>query len=128
MSPIEPFPGVEIHAAVANNLLENDFITSVPNLVKNILILIICALLLAAIFWTPSRVNISVSAVVMGSIVVIGLLLFSVYRVWFPTAEIFLSSLLVIIVGYTTKYVSEDAQKRAIRSAFDLYLQKELVE
>ena len=128
MSPIEPFPGVEIHAAVTNNLLESDFITSVSDTTKNILIIIICGLLLAAIFWTPSRINITASAVVIGLIVVLGLLLFSVYRVWFPTAEIFLSSLLVVIVGYTTKYVSEDAQKRAIRSAFDLYLQKELVE
>lgn len=128
MSPIEPFPGVEIHAAVTNNLLESDFITTVSPVTKNILILIFTAVLLILIFWTPSKVNISFSAVLMGAIIIAGLVLFSVYRVWFPTAEIFLSSLLMIIVGYTTKYVSEDAQKRAIRSAFDLYLQKELVE
>ena len=128
MSPIEPFPGVEIHATVTNNLLESDFIYTVSSTVKNILILLFTVLLLVVIFWTPSKINISFSAVLMGAIIIIGLILFSVYRVWFPTAEIFLSSLLMIIVGYTTKYVSEDAQKRAIRSAFDLYLQKELVE
>ena len=128
MSPIEPFPGVEIHAAVTNNLLESDFIRPLSSLTTNIIILIISGLLLIAIFWAPSKINISFTAFLMALIIISGLILFSYYRIWFPTAEIFISALLVTIVGYTTKYVSEDAQKRAIRSAFGLYLQKELVE
>lgn len=128
MSPIEPFPGVEIHATVTNNLLESDFITPVSATTKNIILILIAGLLIAGIFWSPSKINLSLTAVLMALIIVTGLYLFGAYRVWFPTAEIFLSSLLVVIVGYATKYVTEDAQKRAIRSAFDLYLQKELVE
>lgn len=128
MSPIDPFPGVEIHATVTNNLLERDFITAVSNPTKNLLIFLIAAWLLATIFWAPSKINIPSSVIIMALIAVAGLVLFDFFRIWFPTSEVFLSSLLVIISGYTTKYVSEDAQKRAIRSAFDLYLQKELVE
>lgn len=128
MSPIEPFPGVEIHATVTNNLLESDFIYTLPDTTKNILILIIAALLIFAIFRSSYKINISLTAIILGGIIITGLLLFGSYRIWFPTAEIFLSTLLVVIVGYATKYVSEDAEKRAIRSAFNLYLQKELVE
>lgn len=128
MSPIEPFPGVEIHATVTNNLLESDFIYTVSDTTKNILILIIAALLVFAIFRSSYKINISLTAIILGAIIITGLLLFGSYRIWFPTAEIFLSTLLVVIVGYATKYVSEDAEKRAIRSAFNLYLQKELVE
>lgn len=128
MSPLYPFPGVEIHATVANNLLEQDFIQTVPYSTKVFLLLLITAILLIGIFWSPSKINLPLSAIVLGLIIVTGLTLFAMYRIWFPTAELFLSSLLIIIVGYATKYVSEDAQKRAIRSAFNLYLQKELVE
>ncbi|MEX2364530.1 MAG: adenylate/guanylate cyclase domain-containing protein, partial [Balneolaceae bacterium] len=128
MSPFEPFPGVEIHATVTNNLLEGDFITYIPNAVKTLLLLSLIAAILGLIFWAPSKINISATVLILAGILVIGLFLFSAYRIWFPTAEIFLASLLTVVAGFTTKYVSEDAQKRALRSAFDLYLQKELVE
>ncbi len=128
MSPLKPFPGVEIHATVTNNLLEHDFIQTVPTTVKRILIVLLTAMLLTGIFWGSSRVNIPLTIITLSLVIIVGLTLFGMYRIWLPTAEIFLSSLLVVIVGYTVKYVTEDAQKRAIRSAFDLYLQKELVE
>ncbi|HBQ61401.1 MAG TPA: hypothetical protein DD671_17775, partial [Balneolaceae bacterium] len=128
MSPIEPFPGVEIHATVTNNLLESDFITTVSDSTKNIVLLFIALLLLGVILLAPSKINIPVSISILIAIILTGLMLFGSARIWFPTAELFLSALFITIVGYTTKYVTEDAQKRAIRSAFDLYLQKELVE
>ncbi|MDR9417065.1 MAG: adenylate/guanylate cyclase domain-containing protein, partial [Gracilimonas sp.] len=128
MSPIEPFPGVEIHATVTNNLLEADFISTVSATTKNIILLLITLILLGVIFWAPSKINLPASAAVLILIVATGLILFGEFRVWFPTAELFLSSLFIVIIGYATKYVTEDAQKRAIRNAFDLYLQKELVE
>lgn len=128
MSPIEPFPGVEIHATVTNNLLESDFITTVSDLTKNLILVFIALILLGVILLAPSNINIPVSIFILITVIATGLILFGSARIWFPTAELFLSALFITIVGYTTKYVTEDAKKRAIRSAFDLYLQKELVE
>tara|TARA_R110000868_G_scaffold235273_6_gene489076 strand:- start:15946 stop:18084 length:2139 start_codon:yes stop_codon:yes gene_type:complete len=130
MSPYEPFPGVEIHATVLQNLLDQDYITIIDNtnIYFRIGILIIIFLLYYGVFFKSYQVNISLSLLILFGILISGIALFYSQRVWFPTVEGTFTIALTIVVGYIVKYVGEDNEKRKIRGAFGMYIQKELVD
>lgn len=130
MSPYEPFPGVEIHATVLQNLLDQDYIQIVENssLYFRLGMLLVIFLLYYGIFFKSYQVNISISLFVLFGILITGILLFYSQRIWFPTVEGTFSIALTVVLGYIVKYVGEDNEKRKIRSAFGMYIQKELVD
>lgn len=128
MSPLEPFPGVEIHATVTQNLLGADFITSPPAWLQILVLVLIIVSIALCVFWLPSHFNILFSVFAVAGVLATGLALFGLYRLWLPTAEFTLVALFTLTTAFIVKYVSEDAQKKEIRNAFSLYLQKELVE
>jgi adenylate cyclase len=128
MSAAKAMPGVEIHATILNNLLEKDYISRLPFLAKEALILLIVVSLVLIILNLQSRVNIPLTFLIFCLIAGSGFYLFSEFRYWIPTFELLFSGFLTAFVTYSAKYVNESYQRRKIRGAFDLYVQKELVD
>ena len=130
MSPYEPFPGVEIHATALQNFMDSDFITVVGSQswgYRLVLVLLI-TLLSSIVFFRTYQLNIPVTIGVLLLVSLGGLYLFSAYRVWIPTAESFVMLSLTAGIGFVVKYVTEGIEKKQIRSAFGMYVQKELVD
>ncbi len=128
MSAAKAMPGVEIHATVLNNLLERDYIRQLPFLAKEALIVLIVLSLVFIILNFQSRINIPVTFLLLACTAGAGFYLFAAHRFWIPTFELVFSGFLTAFATYSTKYVNESYQRRKIRGAFDLYVQKELVD
>lgn len=128
MSATKPMPGVEIHASILNNLIDQDYIKTLPFTFNLLILYALIIVLVASIIWSSFRVNIPFTAIILISIIISGLYLFAEFRFWIPTFEFVFISFLTSFVTYSVKYANESYHRRKIRSAFDLYVQKELVE
>jgi adenylate cyclase len=130
-TPIDPvMPGVEIHAQVLENVLTGS-VLSAPNYTIGVEL---CAALLLgiAIVWLAPILNpvllLGFGAVII-SITVGASWYFYVHdRLLFDFTYPLLSSALVYLTLVFSNYVSEQAQRRRIRSAFGQYLSPSLVE
>jgi adenylate cyclase len=130
-TPIDPvMPGVEIHAQVLENVL-TDSVLSSPNYAIGVEL---CAafLLGIAIIWLAPILN-----PVLLLIVGVGIVAVTVGASWyfylqdrllFDFTYPLLSSALVYLTLVFSNYISEQAQRRRIRSAFGQYLSPALVE
>jgi len=126
-SSIEPFPGVEIQATVYANLLHQDFLQPVSAFQKWALLLFGIFLICVSIFYSLPKISIPLSIAWVVGLIVTGLYLFSEFRIWLPTAEITIINLLSLTVTFTTRYVTEESNKKWLKQAFSRYVPKELV-
>ena len=130
-TPVDPvMPGVEIHAQVLENVLTGSVLSS-PNYALGVEL---CGafVLGAAIIWLAPTLNAAL-LLVFGA----GLIALTVGASWFFYLQkqlLFdftyplLSSVLVYFTLVFSNYISEQAQRRRIRSAFGQYLSPALVE
>jgi adenylate cyclase len=130
-TPIDPvMPGVEVHAQVLENVLTNSVLTS-PNYAIGVEL---CAALLlgVAIIWlapilSPALLlvfGVAIVAVTVGA----SWYFYVQNRLLFDFTYPLLSSGLVYLTLVFSNYISEQAQRRRIRSAFGQYLSPALVE
>jgi len=126
-SSIEPFPGVEIQATVYANLLHQDFLHPVSGSQKWIILLIGIFLICVSIFYALPKISIPFSIAWVIGLIAAGLYLFSEFRIWLPTAEITIVNLLSLTITFTTRYVTEENNKKWLKQAFSRYVPKELV-
>ncbi len=127
-SAIEPYPGMEIQATVLANLLDGSFIREMSTTVVLILLWIF---LIPVIFGigTLRHVNsILLALAVPAAIVISGLTVFALYRFVMPTVFFTASSLIGIGTTYVFRYLTEERQKKAMKSAFSQYVQREFVD
>ena len=130
-TPIDPtMPGVEVHAQVLENILTKATLSS-PNYA---LLAELCAALLmgGAIIWLAPILGPPLLLVFGGLIVAIlvgaSWYLYSHEKVLIDFTYPLLSSLFIYLTLVFTNYISEQAQRRRIRSAFSQYLSPTLVE
>jgi adenylate cyclase len=130
-TPIDPvMPGVEVHAQVLENVL-TDSVLSSPNYAIGVEL---CAALLlgVAIIWlapilSPTLLlifGVAIVAVTVGA----SWYFYVQNRLLFDFTYPLLSSALVYLTLVFSNYISEQAQRRRIRSAFGQYLSPALVE
>ena len=130
-TPIDPvMPGVEVHAQVLENVLTNSVLSS-PNYAIGVEL---CAALLLgiAIIWlapilSPALLllfGVAIVAVTVGA----SWYFYLQNRLLFDFTYPLLSSALVYLTLVFSNYISEQAQRRRIRSAFGQYLSPALVE
>jgi adenylate cyclase len=130
-TPIDPvMPGVEVHAQVLENVL-TDSVLSSPNYAIGVEL---CAALLLgiAIIWlapilSPALLllfGVAIVAVTVGA----SWYFYLQNRLLFDFTYPLLSSALVYLTLVFSNYISEQAQRRRIRSAFGQYLSPALVE
>lgn len=130
-TPVDPLmPGVEIHAQVLENILTKSVLSS-PNYAIGVEL---CAALLIGlvIIWLAPTLNPLVLLLVGATIVAISMgaswYFYVQNRLLFDFTYPLLSSVLVYLTLVFSNYISEQAQRRRIRSAFGQYLSPALVE
>ncbi|HEY7230200.1 MAG TPA: adenylate/guanylate cyclase domain-containing protein [Pseudolabrys sp.] len=130
-TPVDPLmPGVEVHAQVLESVLTNS-VLSAPNYALGVEL---CAALLLGfvIIWLAPTLNPLVLLVVGAIIVAISIgaswYFYLQNRLLFDFTYPLLSSVLVYLTLVFSNYISEQAQRRRIRSAFGQYLSPALVE
>jgi adenylate cyclase len=130
-TPVDPLmPGVEVHAQVLENILTNSVLSS-PNYAIGVEL---CAALLLGfvIIWLAPTLNPLLLLLVGATIVAISMgaswYFYVQNRLLFDFTYPLLSSALVYLTLVFSNYISEEAQRRRIRSAFGQYLSPALVE
>ena len=130
-TPVDPLmPGVEVHAQVLENILTNSVLSS-PNYAIGVEL---CAALLLGIviIWLAPTLNPLLLLLVGATIVAISMgaswYFYVQNRLLFDFTYPLLSSVLVYLTLVFSNYISEQAQRRRIRSAFGQYLSPALVE
>ncbi|MCR5261901.1 MAG: diguanylate cyclase [Candidatus Gastranaerophilales bacterium] len=99
-------PGVEVHATLFNNLLDNSFIKPASPAV-NVLISLVLAGIIAFVCFYCSSVAVAsvVSVVLLAVYLVFSTLIMQFANVWVWTVLPVLSAVLAIIAVYVTKYI-----------------------
>jgi adenylate cyclase len=130
-TPLDPvMPGVEVHAQVLENVLTQS-VLSAPNYAVGVEL---CAALLlgAAIVWLTPILSPVYLLMFGGAIVALtagaSWYFFVQNRLLFDFTYPLISSALVYLTLVFSNYMSEQAQRRRIRSAFGQYLSPDLVE
>jgi adenylate cyclase len=130
-TPIDPvMPGVEVHAQVLENVLTQS-VLSAPNYAIGVEL---CAALLLgiAVIWLAPILSPSLLLLLGIAIIAISVgaswYFYLHYRLLIDFTYPLLSSGLVYITLMFSNYISEQAQRRRIRSAFGQYLSPALVE
>ena len=130
-TPVDPLmPGVEVHAQVLENILTNSVLSS-PNYAIGVEL---CAALLLGfvIIWLAPTLNPLLLLLVGATIVAVSMgaswYFYVQNRLLFDFTYPLLSSVLVYLTLVFSNYISEEAQRRRIRSAFGQYLSPALVE
>jgi adenylate cyclase len=122
------YPGVEIHATVLANLLENDLVTPAP-FAATAGTCLIAALLLAALLTLVRSPVVSTLflPLVLGAVVGGAVL---AYRggVWLPLVAPALTSVLAFVSLRTVDYATEGRQRRFLKHAFRHYLSPSVIE
>ena len=124
-TPVDPLmPGVEVHAQVLENILTNSVLSS-PNYAIGVEL---CAALLLGIviIWLAPTLNPLLLLLVGATVVAISMgaswYFYVQNRLLFDFTYPLLSSVLVYLTLVFSNYMSEQAQRRRIRSAFGQYL------
>ncbi|HEY6023175.1 MAG TPA: adenylate/guanylate cyclase domain-containing protein [Pseudolabrys sp.] len=130
-TPIDPvMPGVEVHAQVLESVLTQS-VLSAPNYAVGVEL---CAALLlgAAIIWLAPILNPALLLMFGGALVALTVgaswYFYVQSRLLFDFTYPLMSSGLVYLTLVFSNYISEQAQRRRIRSAFGQYLSPDLVE
>jgi adenylate cyclase len=130
-TPNDPsMPGVEVHAQVLENILTKSTLT-LPNYAAVIELGVALAMGIA-IIWLAPILSPALLLLFGGSIIAVLIgtswYFFTHERLLIDFTFPLLSSLLIYLTLIFTNYVSEQAQRRRIRSAFSQYLSPTLVE
>jgi adenylate cyclase len=130
-TPVDPLmPGVEVHAQVLENILTNS-VLSAPNYAIGVEL---CAALFLGIIiiWLAPTLNPLLLLLVGATVVALSMgaswYFYVQNRLLFDFTYPLLSSVLVYLTLVFSNYMSEQAQRRRIRSAFGQYLSPDLVE
>ena len=126
-----PFPGVEVHANMADMLLSEDFISQ-PDWVIwvfNNTVIIITALILGFLLSKTGIITGSVLAVLLScGYILLGQYIFNAYGLIINLVYPCLTMLMIYIGITANQFIAEARQKMFIRNAFSTYLAPSVVE
>ncbi|GAK59582.1 adenylate/guanylate cyclase with Chase sensor [Candidatus Vecturithrix granuli] len=122
------YSGVEINATLLDNLLSDDFMTSLPTWPTIIIVLgfsLFCALLIT--FYSSPLQNAGIGAIILILPVFCSLGLYRL-NMWLPLVVQELALTLTIVFSLVNNYMTEGRQKRFIKDAFKQYLSPAVIE
>ncbi len=128
MSPLAPFPGVEIYATIFSNIVRGEYIRTVPNWIWLLLTLVVIAGLVHLWQCQPAWLAGIVSVLVLLVSLVLALIAFREFRSFFPTITIEVGVILAILGVLSVNYLTEGREKRLIKKVFNRYLHPAVVE
>jgi adenylate cyclase len=127
-SPVdEDYPGVEIHATVIANLLNNDFLTSWGSKRKLAVLLLLCLVVGVVTFFLRP-----LFAIIIATFISLGYFVYAMSQfdmnmnieVVKPILGIFSSFVAVIVY----RYITEERDKRFLKATFEQYLSPSLID
>ena len=123
----DDLPGVEIHAAFLNNILENDFIQTVgPWKKAGLYILLLTATLCAAIL-APSAFIGALLTILISMVFIGGVFLIFRGNYWVEYLTPLGAQAAVYLLATAVNYYGEGREKRAVKGAFSRYLSSQVV-
>ncbi len=128
-TPLEPYPGMEIHATMLANLLNAHYLWQPPRWAEYLLAA--CLALVAAVsFFLSSRVSVSVVLTLAWILLYLAVayLLFVFMRWWVPVAFPLTALALVFALSAVISYATEGSQKRELRKVFNRYLSPRVID
>jgi adenylate cyclase len=129
-TPFSPvYPGVEIHATVIDNALRNQFIHKPKwTRIYDCLTILLLGFFIGAVVPRISAVKGLLFALMLFTIhVLLSLWLFSHYRIWVSMVYPLLAGVLVYTCLTVYHYITEEREKKKIRSAFSYYVSSSVV-
>lgn len=128
LSSLEDFPGMEIMATVLNNLFDKNFIGQ-PGTYLSYALLFILILSIVALtsYCKPLRGTIF-SFTIFTLLIIAEVFLFTTYRYWLPLGLYLSTGFITFTTSLGYKYFTEEREKKKLKSAFNHYVQPELVE
>jgi len=128
-TPLGPVvPGVEVHAALLDNLLTGEFITPVSRvgeIVLGVIFALVAALGITLISGSIGNVSLILGFTVLPTALGLGLYLVGI---WFPIVLPTVASIGALVGATVLNYASEGRQKRYIKNAFRQYLSPAVIE
>lgn len=120
--------GMDIHAYIVNNFLNNEFVIPLTPLSKGFLIILagLCGSLLN-IRWRPLLTGI----IIISTVIVycsLAYILFKQYMIWLPTFTVVVSMSLPYAFFTINAYYTSERKKRQIKKAFSHYLSPAVLE
>ncbi|HQQ68650.1 MAG TPA: CHASE2 domain-containing protein, partial [Candidatus Cloacimonadota bacterium] len=127
-SPLQTdYPGVELHATMMMNLLDEDFVHWLPQWLTWIISLMLLVLVALSIRYLKPLQSLSIFVLSSGLLFLVFVLLFSIHRLSLDYSVIMLPWLL----GYLSLQVHESqlqyAEKKKVRNAFEHYVSKSVI-
>ncbi|GAB4173054.1 MAG: adenylate/guanylate cyclase domain-containing protein [Calditrichia bacterium] len=124
----QQFPGVEIHANVIYDILNNLHVNTLPWYGKYLIILVLTFVvaLLVGVLRPLQSIIITLALVVAYFISMV--FIFSNFLIWIPFFSILLSIIILIILDFSYKYLTEEKNKKIIKDIFSHYVSKNVAE
>lgn len=123
----EAFPGVEIHANILYNILNQDFVFQKSKLTGYAILFLLCLIIGIVSSFFKMWINIPVLIIVGGGFILSAFIAFISSNIWIETVRPVIGIILsqVAVLGY--KYFSEIKDKKRIKTMFQNYLSPTVV-
>lgn len=128
LSIYQPFPGMEIHATALANLQDGIFISELPSSIHFLIILGLIFGIAGTIMYMDYKRGLIFASLLFISVILISVIIFAQTRFWLPTGFFGVTMIVTLAVSSIYRYMTEERSKRIIKSAFNQYVQKELVD
>ncbi len=125
---IEPYPGMEIHATMLSNLLNQHFLRETPSWMTAVLVIAL-SFLGALLFFRIRKLSVSITTFVVSLLVFVGLtfILFYESKIWVPIIGPSVALVSTFAFAAFFSYATEGRQRRELRRAFNRYLSPAVV-
>ncbi len=128
-SSLEPCPGMEIHATILSNLIQNDFIHYYP-LWLELLLIVFMAFIVAQTFFHIRRLE---KATILIVVLLIGFIalsywIFFSFDYWVPMVSPISALGVSLLLSAILSYATEGKEKRELRRVFSRYLSPQVIE
>ncbi|MEA3372955.1 MAG: adenylate/guanylate cyclase domain-containing protein [Campylobacterota bacterium] len=122
------YPGVEVHATVLDNLLNNDFVSKTPFSLMFVMLIALTLFNSAGIRFHDSLLQASLYPLVsLATITGAGVFAYSLNS-WLELAPLILALLLSSISAFGLNYLIEGRQRRFIKTAFAQYISPKVID
>ena len=125
----EPYPGMEIHATVLSNFLENDFMREAPVWISYFLA-VVFAFSVSWLFFKIGKIT-PATLIALGAIagyLAIVLLAFRYFDLWLPVGAPVSSIVLGFSFSGAVSFVTEGKRRRELRRVLNRYLSPRVVD
>jgi adenylate cyclase len=125
---LEAYPGMEIHATMLSNLLNEHYLRELPRWLAYSLIVLL-SLLSAVIFFRIRRLSAAIVTflVIVAAFVGLTFLLFYNEKLWLPMVTPSIALISTFAFSAFFSYATEGRQRRELRRAFNRYLSPAVV-